>query len=282
MKIRISSDSTCDLNREYLEEHGVTLVTLYTNMGEDTYRDGIDITPADIFAHVAAGGELCSTTANNVADYDWVFTELLKECDAVVHINIGAEFSCCHQNAKVAAAEFPGKVFVVDSRNLTTGQGLLVCEAVQMAESGEYSPQEIAERLNALTDKVDASFLLGALDYIVKGGRCSPVAALGANLLRLKPCIELKDGKMVVGKKYRGSYEKCAVDYIKEKLSGREDIDYSRIFFVHTAISQELIALVMAEIARTAPFAEIIETTAGCTISCHCGPETLGLSFFKK
>ena len=281
MRIRITSDSTCDLNRDYLEAHQVELVPLYTYKGGETFRDGVDITPADIFAHVAAGGDLCSTAANNVDDYHDVFARVLKDCDAIIHIDISLDFSSCYQNACVAAEDFPGRVFVVDSRNLSTGHGHVVCEAVKLAEAGELSPAEIADQLRALTARVDASFLLDRLDYMVKGGRCSMVAALGANLLKLKPCIEVSDGKMHVAKKYRGSFEKCILEYVKDKLQGRDNLVYERIFITHTPVQEGLVDKVRTAIESYAPFAEIIETQAGCTVSCHCGPGTLGILFIR-
>ena len=200
----------------------------------------------------------------------------------MIHINISADFSSCHQNACVAAEEFPGRVFVVDSRNLSTGHGHVVCEAVKMAEAGILSPAEIAEVLRELADRVDASFVLDRLDYMVKGGRCSAVAALGANLLKLKPYIEVVDGKMRVGKKYRGSFEKCILEYVKDKLQGRDDLVLERIFITYTPVQEDLVEKVRAAVASYAPFEEIVETQAGCTISCHCGPGTLGILFIRS
>ncbi len=282
MRIRISSDSTCDLNRDYIDAHKVEIIPLYTNMGDQTYRDGVDITATDIFAHVASGGSLCSTAANNVSDYQTVFSKLLSDCDAVIHITISADFSSCYQNACVAAEDFPGRVFVVDSRNLSTGHGHVVCEAVNMAEAGALSPGEIAAALQELAGRVDASFVLDRLDYMVKGGRCSAVAALGANLLKLKPYIEVADGKMRVGKKYRGNFEKCILEYVRDKLQGRDDLVLDRIFITHTPVQEGLVEKVRAAVENYAGFKEIIETEAGCTISCHCGPGTLGILFIRS
>ena len=281
MQIRVTSDSTCDLNRDYLEAHQVELVPLYTFKGGETFRDGVDITPADIFAHVNAGGDLCSTAANNVEDYRAVFSRLLLQCDAIIHIDISLDFSSCYQSACVAAEEFPGRVFVVDSRNLSSGHGHVVCEAVKLAEAGAMSPQEIQQQLTELTGRVDASFLLDRLDYMVKGGRCSMVAALGANLLKLKPCIQVSEGKMQVAKKYRGSFEKCILAYVRDKLEGRDDLVLERIFITHTPVEDGLVEKVRAEILKYQPFTEIIETHAGCTVSCHCGPGTLGILFIR-
>lgn len=281
MRIRITSDSTCDLSPQYLKDHHVEILPLYTIMGENTFRDGVDVTPADIFAHVAAGGDLCSTAANNVEDYYHFFQQLLPDCDAIIHIDISSDFSSCYQNACLAAEEFPN-VYVADSRNLSTGHGHIVCEAVNMAEEGILSPEEIVTRLQALTGRVEASFLIDQLDYLRKGGRCSTVAALGANLLHLKPCIEVIDGKMQVGKKYRGSFEKCILNYVRERLSGRDDLVTDRIFITHTPVEDGLVDKIRETILECAPFTEIIETNAGCTISCHCGPGTLGILFLRS
>ena len=280
MNIRITSDSTCDLSPDYLQAHRVELLPLYTMKGGETFRDGVDIHPQDIFDHVAAGGDLCSTAANNVSDYQELFARLLPECDAIIHIDISADFSSCYQNACVAASELPN-VYVVDSRNLSSGHGHIVCEAVNMAEEGKLSPQEIVDRLNELTSRVEASFLLDRLEYMVKGGRCSMVVALGANLLHLKPCIEVIDGKMKVVKKYRGSYEKCILNYVKDRLQNRDGLVYDRIFITHTPVEDGLVDKVRAAIQECAPFTDIIETQAGCTISCHCGPGTLGILFIR-
>ena len=280
MNIRITSDSTCDLSPDYLQAHRVELLPLYTMKGGETFRDGVDIHPQDIFDHVAAGGDLCSTAANNVSDYQELFARLLPECDAIIHIDISADFSSCYQNACVAASERPN-VYVVDSRNLSSGHGHIVCEAVNMAEEGKLSPQEIVDRLNELTSRVEASFLLDRLDYMVKGGRCSMVVALGANLLHLKPCIEVIDGKMKVVKKYRGSYEKCILNYVRDRLQNRDNLVYERIFITHTPVEDGIVDKVRAAIQECAPFTDIIETQAGCTVSCHCGPGTLGILFIR-
>ena len=281
MRIRISSDSTCDLNQDYIKAHNVLILPLYTIKDGESFRDGVDITPAAIFEHVAKGGDLCSTAANNVEDYHSAFAAALEDCDALIHIDISADFSSCYQNACVAAEDFPGRVWVVDSRNLSTGHGHLVCQAVKMAEAGELSPAEIAEALRELAGRVDASFILDRLDYMRKGGRCSTVAALGANLLQLKPCIEVVDGKMRVGKKYRGKFEKVIVEYAKERLQENPEVEHERIFITHTPVAEGVVEKVRAAIEECAQFDEIVETTAGCTVSCHCGPGTLGILFIR-
>ena len=281
MKIKITSDSTCDLSPELLRENDIELFPLFINKGDESFRDGVDIQPADIFAHVAAGGALCSTAAVPVGVFHDRFAELAKEYDAVFHVNIGSGFSASHQNAVLAAEDLPN-VYVIDSRNLSTGQGHVVLEACRLAKTAT-DPEEMYRQLNAFAPTVDASFLLDRLDYMVKGGRCSMVAALGANLLHLKPCIELEEGKMGVGKKYRGKYDKCLASYVKDKLQDREDIDRSVLLLIHTRIDDPAcMKAVEEQIAASGEFGTVYRAMAGCTISCHCGPNTLGVIFARK
>lgn len=278
MSIKITATSTCDLPPELVERHQITIVPLYVSFGGNTYRDGVDTGPEDIFRHVDGGGALPSTAAVNIADYQALFAELSPRYDAVLHITIGGSFSACYQDACIAAEDYPN-VYVVDSRNLTTGQGLLVLEAAEAAERGE-SIQDILARLDSLTDKVDTTFVVDKLDYLAKGGRCSSVVALGANLLKLKPCIVLADGKMTVGKKYRGAFDKVLPDYVRDQLTGKE-VRPERAVIVHTRCDPAIPAAV-EQVVREFGFREIIHTVAGSTISCHCGPNTLGILFLRK
>jgi len=280
MKIKIISDSTCDLSQALLERYNISIVPLTVIKNDEGFKDGLTITPADIFAHVAAGGSLCSTSAVSVGEYIDYFDSYAKEYDGVIHITIGSGFSACYQNACLAAEEFDN-VRVIDSQNLSTGQGLVVLKACELANTAE-SLDSLADALREFTSHVEASFLVDKLDYLVKGGRCSSAAALGANLLNLKPCIEVKDGKMTVGKKYRGNYTKCLANYVKERLEGREDLDQGTIFVTQTTVSNAAYTAVMDAVHTYGSFENIYETTAGCTISCHCGPGTLGVLFVRK
>jgi len=280
MKIKIISDSTCDLPKELLEKFDISIVPLTVIKEDQAYSDGITITTDEIFAHVAAGGSLCSTAAVNVLDYQEKFAEFADKYDAVIHINISSELSSSYQNASLAADEFDN-VVAIDSRNLSTGQGLVVLKACELAKNAT-SVEEIKEKLIDYTAKVEASFLIDRLDYMVKGGRCSAVAALGANLLGLKPCIEVKDGKMSVVKKYRGNYAKSLAAYVKDRLNNRDELDRKHLFVTHTPVSDECLKAVEAAVAENADFENIYWSTAGCTISCHCGPGTLGVLFAKK
>ncbi|MBQ8579127.1 MAG: DegV family protein [Oscillospiraceae bacterium] len=280
MKIKILSDSTCDLSPAQLLEHDIDLARLTIVKGGEPFVDGESIFPSDIFAHVAAGGDLCSTTAYNVGEYEALFAKYASDYDGVIHINIGSGFSSCYQNACLAAEDFPN-VRVIDSKNLSTGQGHVVLEACRLAKSCN-DLDEITAKLNDLVPRVEASFVLDQLKYMVKGGRCSSAAALGANLLNLKPCIEVRDGKMSVVKKYRGSYSKCLASYVKDRLADRDDIIRNELFLTYTPVDDDCLAAVKNVIAQYGNFETVYETTAGCTVSCHCGPGTLGVLFIRK
>ena len=281
MNIKILSDSTCDLSPALLEEFGIDLVPLTIIKNDKEFKDGINITPADIFEHVANGGSLCTTSANSVGEYQDIFERYAKEYDGVIHINISSHFSSCYQNACLAAEDYPN-VRVIDSKNLSTGQGLVVLKACELTKTC-VDLDAIAAELNEFTGKVEASFLLDQLKYMVKGGRCSAVVALGANLLNLKPCIEVKDGKMSVVKKYRGSYAKCLASYVKDRLAGREEnLQHSHLFVTKTPVTDECYSAVMKVVNENNYFDRVHETNAGCTVSCHCGPGTLGVLFVRK
>ena len=280
MNIKILSDSTCDLSQAILDENNITLVPLTVIMDDQEYKDGVTITPATIFDHVAAGGALCSTSANSVGEYEDWFRKYAADFDGVLHINIGSGFSSCFQNACIAAQEFDN-VAVVDSMNLSTGQGLVVLEACRLAKECN-SLEELREKVQAFTSRVEASFLVDKLNYLVKGGRCSAAAALGANLLNLKPCIEVRDGKMIVVKKYRGNYAKCLANYVKDRLDGRDDLAHDILFVTKTPVTDECYAAVMEAVSQCPAFETVYETNAGCTVSCHCGPGTLGVLFVRK
>lgn len=280
MRYQITSDSTCDLSPEQLEQYHIRLLPLYVSMDGKTLRDGVDVKPDDIYAHVSAGGSLPQTAAVNLADYVRAFTELSKKNDFVIHVCISLDFSCCYQNAKLAAADFDN-VYVVDSRNLSTGHGLVVLEAERMAREG-MEPDDIVAALHDLTGRVEASFILDRLDYMKKGGRCSAVTLLGANLLKLRPCIEVRDGKMGVGKKYRGSFDKCVCEYITDKIGNRSDLELRRVFITHSGVSEESVQKAVETVQKLQPFEEICVTRAGCTVSSHCGPGTLGVLYIRK
>ena len=279
-KIIISSDSTCDLSREIIEAYQIRILPMGVSLGEETFRDGVDISPDDIYAHHAKTGQLPKTSAINIAEYQDYFGKLTEGGSAVLHFSLSSAMSSTYNNACIAAAEFEA-VYVIDSRNLSTGGGLLVVAAAEMAQQG-MEPEEIVEKVSALTERVDASFVVDNLEYLAKGGRCSAAAAFGANLLQLKICIRVKDGVMDVGKKYRGKYEKVLLSYVADRLADADDIELERVFVTHSGCDAATINSVVEAVKKTLPFKEVLVTRAGCTISSHCGANTLGVLFIRK
>ena len=280
MKIKILSDSTCDLSPELVAANHITLVPLTVIKNDEQFKDAVTITPDVIFEHVANGGSLCTTSANSVGEYQEWFEKFAGDYDGIIHISIGSGFSSCYQNACLAAEDFPN-VRVVDSMNLSTGQGLVVLEACRLAKEATDLDQ-LADAIREYTTRVEASFLLSRLDYMVKGGRCSSAAALGANLLNLKPCIEVKNGKMSVVKKYRGNFDKALPMYVKDRLANRDDLAGDILFVTKTPVDDASYAACMKAVGEYGKFGTVYETNAGCTVSCHCGPGTLGVLFVRK
>lgn len=281
MKIKISSDSTADLSRELIDKYDIGITPLYIIMDGKDYRDSIDITREDLFEHVQNGGDICGTSAVSIQDYINYWTEWKKDADAIVHIAFSSELSASCNNARVAAQEV-GDVYIVDSQNLSTGCGHLVLDAAIMARDG-MEPQAIVEELERLVPKLNVSFVLDTLDYMAKGGRCSSLVAKSASLLGLKPCIEVRNGKMGVGKKYRGKIEKVYAKYITERLENRDDIDTRRIFITFPSVPDEAILPELDKLIMSLqPFENIYHTHANCTVSNHCGPNCLGILYYMK
>ena len=280
MKIKISADSTCDLSPELIRTYHIGITPLYIVRGEEVLRDGIDITPQDIYEYVENNNDVCSTAAVNVTDYMKVFRQWREEYDAIIHFTISSEMSACYQNAVLAASEFT-EVYVVDSRNLSYGIGFLAVKAAELAEKGT-EVHEIIRMINEKKEKLEISFVLDTLEYLRKGGRCSTIASLGANILGLKPCIEVKNGRMGVGKKYRGTTIKCLCKYVEDRLQGRDDIDYDCIFVVDSGMDPQIVQQVEQKVRELGTFRKILRGKAGCTISNHCGPNCLGIMICRK
>ena len=279
-KVKITCDSTCDLTKELYERYNVSVIALGVNMGEDSRLDGVNVQPEELYSYVAETGKLPSTNAISIGSYEDFFKPFVEEGYEVVHINLSSELSCSHRNAKLVAEEM-GNVYPVDSLSLSTGSGHLVVLAAELA-AADYTAAEIAAALEEMKGKLDVSFVLQTLDYLHKGGRCSSLAMLGANLLKLRPEIVMSEGKLGVGKKYRGSTEKSVLDYVKGRLQGAENLNLDRIFITHSGISKEIEDKVVALVKELQPFEEVFVTKAGSTISCHCGPECLGVLFMRK
>lgn len=284
MKIRITSDSTTDLSAELLERYNIAILPLNVTLGDNTYTDGVDITPDDIYANYEKNGTLPKTAAPNLEVCTEFFRQQLAEgYDAIIHFALSSEMSSSCHNAELAAEEV-GNVYVVDTRNLSTGGGLLVISAAEMAADAgdEADPAAIAEACRKLAPQVDASFVVDNLEFLYKGGRCSALAAFGANVLQLKPCIVVKDGRMDVGKKYRGRFASVLPKYIHDRIEDVSTIKKSHIFITHAGCDEKVVQACVSELKSMASFGEIHVTRAGCTISSHCGRNTLGVLFLRK
>lgn len=282
MKIKITADSTCDLPQNLVDQYDIGITPLYIIKDEKPYKDKLEINVNDIFEYVESGKGITRSNAINISEYQEYFSRWLKDCDAIIHVSISNHFSACNQSAKIAAEDFDN-VYVVDSLSLSTGSGHIVLDAAIMAQSGGYTPQEIVSKLEEMVPKVEASFVIGNLKYLHLGGRCSSVTALGANLLKLNPCIGVIDGKMDVVKKYRGAFDKSIMQYVEDRLKDRDDIDLKRIFITYPPTMEgELIDRVKEKIKSYKDFEEIIACDAGCVISNHCGPICVGILFYRK
>ena len=278
--IKIISDSTADLPKELIEKYDIQVLPLCVTLGEKTYKDGEEISAKDIFKFYEETKGLPKTSAVSVLEYTEAFTYWTGKGYDVIHFTISSTMSACYQNACIAAVEL-GHVWSIDSENLSSGIGLLVVLAAELAAKGE-SAEAIYKHIEEAKKRVDASFILNQLEFLHKGGRCSGVAALGANLLKLKPCIEVHEGKMKVGKKYRGAYEKCALEYVRDRLDGNTNIESDIIFITWTGVDAHLLKEVEKEIKKHHKFHTIVVNEAGSTITGHCGPGTFGILYFRK
>ncbi|MCR5844362.1 MAG: DegV family protein [Oscillospiraceae bacterium] len=276
----ITADSTCDLSREILARFDIRVIPLTILLGDESYLDGVGFDAQDIYSRYRKDGTLPKTSAPGIQQFMDFFTPILDEGCEIVHLDISAELSSSYNNACIAASELGG-VHVVDSRMLGTGIGLLAIEGAECRDRG-MSAEEIAGHLRALTEKVDTSFVLDTLEFMWKGGRCSAVSALGANLLRLKPALEMRDGKLSVYKKYRGSIQSVYRQYVKERLASAE-VRPGHIFVYNSGeVSDETLEEINAIVREAVPGAEIHNTLAGCTVASHCGPKTLSVMFIRK
>ena len=272
----ISADSTSDIPKEIVSRFGIEILPLYVNLGEKSFRDGIEVTNDDIEKYVKETGALPTTSAPDPATFIEYFKNASERAKFVIYFSIGSELSCSFQNARLAAADFEN-VYVVDTQSLCIGETLSVYKACELAEDGK-SAQEIIDYIEIYKTKINGSFVIDNLEYLRRGGRCSAAAALGANVLQLKPTIELRDGKLGVGKKYRGKFLKVVSSYVEEKLETAKPID-KRIFLAFTRCDSEVINAAKEAIEASGLFDEIILADAGSTIFSHCGPSTLGIMF---
>ena len=279
-KVAITTDSTVDLTPDLVERYHLHVIPLGIEMDGEVYRDGIDVKPDDLYDYYARSGKIAHSSAGSIGEYEDFFRAITEQGYDVVHIALADYLSCSQRNARMAAEEV-GNVLVVDTHRLSTGIGLLAILAAELAEAGK-SAEEIAKEIEEQAYHADVSFVLDTLEYMCAGGRCSSVAKFGANLLKIKPQIVVYDDKMDTGKKYRGKIQNCRLQYIEEQLHDLDDVCLDRIFVTHSGMPEEEIAQLVEKVKSIAPFKEVLVTRAGCVISCHCGPGTMGVLFMRK
>ena len=277
MKIAISVESACDLSKEMLNKYDIKVIPFHVTLGDDTFKDG-EKTVEEIFRAVDGGMPLPKTNAINEFEYTEWFEGLRKDYDAVVHIALSSELSSSFNNS-FRASKNVKNTYSVDSKSLSTGIALLAIYARELADAGE-SAENIAKKISERVEKVQASFVIERLDYLFKGGRCNSLQYFGANLLKLRPRIVLKDGKMGSDKKYRGNMEKVVAKYCEETLQEFDTPDLDKVFITYSTATPEMI-----DVAKKAcfdrGFKNVFEAKAGCTVSSHCGANTLGILYFN-
>lgn len=281
--IIITADSTCDLPQQIIKNNNIIIFPLSVLLGEESYQDGIDIFPKDIYSYVEKTGILPKTSAVTPSQYYEVFEKATQENKAVVHIGLSSAISSSYQNACIAASEFED-VYCIDSKSLCTAMGLLVLKACDFRDKG-FNAKKIANRVNSLVPKVSTTFVLDGLEYLHKGGRCSGIVKFSANVLGIKPSIAVAPGTGVldVAKKYRGKMDVVYKQYINDCLKNVNKIDTSRIVIANSGgIHPEILSFAKGAIEGKGNFSEIICADAGCTISSHCGPKTLAIFYIKK
>lgn len=278
--VKIISDSTCDLSQELLEKYDVEIVPLHILLGDAEYEDGKSITPDEIYRWSDENGTTPKTSAAGIDQMMEVYRPHVENGDEVVIFSISAEMSTTNNVMRMAAAELDAedKVHVIDSANLSTGVGLQVIEAAIMAQEGKTAA-EIVAHIATITPRIRASFVVDTLTYLHRGGRCSGVAALAGGVLKLHPKIVVENGKMKPEEKFRGKMSKVVMDYVKSMEEDLKKAKKSRVFITHSGSDAEIIDAVYAYLEELHIFEEILVTRAGCVISSHCGPGTLGVLF---
>ena len=280
--VRIFADSTCDLTEDLIQKYGITILPLCIVLDDKSYYDRTQITPDEIFAWAEANKRTPKTAAITFEYAEKMLRPCMEADEDVIFFGISEEMSTTCNVMRLAAKEYDkGRVFVIDSQSLSTGIGLQVLRAAEMARQGKRA-EDIVTEIETARSKVKASFVVDTLTYLARGGRCSGATALVANTLKLHPCINVIDGRMEVGKKYRGSMNKALLHYVREKEEELKKADGTQVFITHSGVASEIVEQIRDYLASLGYFHEILETTAGGVISSHCGPGTLGVLYYAE
>ncbi len=281
-KIKLFSDSTCDLPKALIEEMGVEIVPLYVNFGEVQFKDGIDLMQNDLYAQVEKHGSLPKTAAPSPMDYEEAFRPFVEKDYDILYIGLSSKMSASCQNAKIAAEEFPGaRILVHDSMNLSTGIGLQVCAAYDAISEG-IPLEGVIEVLREVALHIKTAFTVESLEYLYKGGRCNAVQALLSGMLHIMPIIKVVEGSMIVGNKVRGKKIKALDFMIEGALVHKDSLLYGRMFIPYTSGSEEEAIYIQKQLEEQIPNIKIYKTMAGCVIASHCGKKTIGLMYIAK
>ena len=279
-KIKFTSDSTCDLSKELIEKHNIGICPIAILLGLDEYHDTVDIDANKVVDYVKQTGNLPKTAATSIDAYKEFFAQYTSDGYTVIHFNISSQSSSCNNNASMAAKEMDN-VYVIDSLSLSTGQGIQILKAINLANEGKTA-KEIVDTINDCRDKVQISFVVDKLDFLAKGGRCNAAKALAASVLKIHPSIVMKDGVLGQGKKYMGNLARGCTQYVKDIATEYKNYDESICFITHSPTDQAIIDLVIEKVKEHFNFEQIIDTTAGSTVTSHCGPNTIGIIFYSK
>ncbi|MBO4214307.1 MAG: DegV family protein [Lachnospiraceae bacterium] len=281
--IRIMSDSTADLSPELVERYNITVIPLHICLDDAEYRDGTEITPDEIYKWADEHNTTPKTSAISMEDAEGAFRPVIAAGDEIIVFTISSKMSTTYNVLNIAASNLNAedKISIIDSENLSTGIGLLVLAAADMASRGEKR-DEIVNEINALRSRVRASFVVDTLTYLHRGGRCSSVAAMAGSMLKLHPEIVVRDGAMLADKKYRGKIDTVILDYAHDMELGLLDAIPDRVFITHSGAREEVIEKVREYLESLEYFKEILITRAGGVVSSHCGPGTLGVLFISK
>lgn len=280
-KVQIVVDSTVDLNKEHYEEYGLHVVPLNVNFGEENYRDGVDITPDQIYERVKKDGKLPSTAAISPAILEETIKSFVDKGMDVIFVGIGSKLSTTFQNLNIACADFKDHVFPIDSNSLSTGSGLLALKCAKLRDEGK-SAKEIQEEVQPLADKLSVKFVLDRLDYMRKGGRCSTFAAIFGTLLRIHPILKMSEGKLIMSKKVRGPIKLAYNDMVNELKGDMPNVDLDHVMITHAGMNEEDLKYIYDEVAKVVDKSRIMVTRAGCVISSHCGYGCVGILYIKK
>lgn len=280
-QVKVFTDSTCDLTLDILKENDISIIPLYVGFDDGTFKDGVDITAGELYKKVEECGKLPKTAAPSPIDFYNKFKPFIEQGMDIVYIGISSGLSGTLQNAMIAAREFPeGRIEIVDSQNLSTGVGILALKACDFARSG-MNIHEIASRISQLAPKVKTAFVIDTLDYLYMGGRCSSLQNFMSGVFKIKPIVKVVDGRMILGEKARGKREKALNTMLDNVIMDKENIDLDRIIITYSEGSTD--SEYLEKKLKENLDAKVIHiTVAGCVISSHCGPNTIGIIYLNK